>query len=309
MDNNVSRVGESTEPSALNVPNALTVIRLILVPVFLWLCWRGYFADDATWAATWWAFGVFAFAAVTDKVDGYIARSRNLVTNFGKIADPIADKALTLSAFVVLSLIEILPWWFTLLIAIRELGITVLRSILLRRGIVVAASTGGKLKTVLQMGALGLLFIPWYHLALLYPGGLTFFTVMTYAGLVIAGVALAITLWSGAEYLIAGIRLWKEAGESGEAVDSDESAEAEEVAGAEELDDAQELAPAEELSGGSDPADPEESLESVADEGPFVGADTESDGEAQEAAEEPDAADENELPFLTRMERRRREGR
>lgn len=141
----------------LNVPNGLTVFRIVLIPVFVVLYLWG------TVATAWGALAVFILASFTDQLDGYIARKKQLITDFGKLADPMADKALTLTAFVLLSINGPLPyfWIFTVLVAIREVGITVLREILRRRGTVVAASSGGKLKTVLQMALIVGMLVPW----------------------------------------------------------------------------------------------------------------------------------------------------
>ena len=144
-----------------NIANVLTMVRIALVPVFVWLFLQGN--DGTRLAAT----IVFSIAAITDKIDGDLARSRNLVTNFGKIADPIADKALVISAFVMLSSAGAMPWWVTIVIVVRELGITLLRFVMIRRS-VMAASKGGKLKTVLQMTFIIGLLMPWH---LFLPGG------------------------------------------------------------------------------------------------------------------------------------------
>ena len=145
-----------TVPSNWNVPNALTTLRILMVPFFGWaLLVDG--GDSVLWRTVAWA--LFVAAMITDKVDGDIARSRNLVTNFGKIADPIADKALTGMAFVGLSIIGDLWWWVTVLVLVREWGITLLRLWVIRYG-VMAAGSGGKLKTVLQTVALGLFILP-----------------------------------------------------------------------------------------------------------------------------------------------------
>jgi CDP-diacylglycerol--glycerol-3-phosphate 3-phosphatidyltransferase len=143
-------------PSNWNLPNALTTLRILMVPFFGW----ALLVDDGQstlWRCVAWA--LFVAAMITDKVDGDIARSRNLVTNFGKIADPIADKALTGMAFVGLSIIGDLWWWVTVLVLVREWGITLLRLWVIRYG-VMAAGSGGKLKTVLQTVALGLFILP-----------------------------------------------------------------------------------------------------------------------------------------------------
>jgi len=145
-----------TSASAINVPNALTVLRLLLVPIFAWLL----LLDDGQSASLRIAaFVVFLVASLTDFVDGAIARRRNLVTTFGKIADPIADKALTGVALIGLSLLGELAWWVTAVILVREIGVTLLRFWVIRRG-VIPASRGGKAKTVAQMVAIGLYVLP-----------------------------------------------------------------------------------------------------------------------------------------------------
>lgn len=142
--------------SAWNIANALTVFRLLLVPVFV----AALFADgghDDGWR--WAAFGVFALASYTDKVDGQLARSRNLVTAFGKLADPIADKMLTGAALIGLSLLDDLTWYVTVVVMTREVGVTLLRFWVIRHG-VIPASRGGKLKTLLQGLAIGFYVLP-----------------------------------------------------------------------------------------------------------------------------------------------------
>jgi CDP-diacylglycerol--glycerol-3-phosphate 3-phosphatidyltransferase len=141
---------------AMNIANALTVLRIVLVPVFLVVL----FADrgqEPMWR--WFAFAVFAVAMFTDRLDGQIARRYNLITDFGKLMDPIADKALTGAAFIGLSALGELPWWVTVVILVRELGITAMRFVVISDG-VIAASRGGKLKTLLQTLALGLYLMP-----------------------------------------------------------------------------------------------------------------------------------------------------
>lgn len=146
----------ATSVRVLNVANALTALRLLLVPVFIWML----FVDDGmstSWRLA--ATGVFVLASVTDHVDGELARRLHLITDFGKIADPIADKALTGAALVGLSVLGELPWWVTIVVLGRELGVTVLRFWVIRHG-VIAASRGGKAKTMLQSVALGLYLLP-----------------------------------------------------------------------------------------------------------------------------------------------------
>lgn len=143
-------------PSPWNIANALTVFRILLVPVFGWLL-LGESGEDAT--LRFWATGVFILAMVTDRVDGDLARKKGLVTDFGKVTDPIADKALMGMAFVGLSLLGELPWWVTILVLLREWGVTALRFIVIRHG-VMPASRGGKLKTALQSFSLTLYVLP-----------------------------------------------------------------------------------------------------------------------------------------------------
>lgn len=140
----------------VNLPNALTVLRLALVPVFAVLLVQDG-ADDHT--NRYWATLVFALAIITDRYDGLIARRTGQVTEFGKLADPIADKALTGTALIGLSVLALLPWWVTAVILVREVGVTLLRFWVIRHG-VIAASRGGKAKTVVQSLAIGLYILP-----------------------------------------------------------------------------------------------------------------------------------------------------
>ncbi len=142
--------------SVLNVANLLTVVRLLLVPVFAVALFHDG-GHDTTWR--WIAFAIFAVASVTDLVDGELARRRGLVTSFGKIADPIADKALMGTALVGLSILDELPWWVTVVVLVREVGVTLLRFWVIRHG-VIPASRGGKAKTLLQAIAIGLYVLP-----------------------------------------------------------------------------------------------------------------------------------------------------
>lgn len=144
-----------SEAPLVNLPNALTLLRLFCVPIFIWL----YLASSDSVAMGWAADFVFLGAALTDIVDGHLARRDGLVTNFGKIADPIADKLLTGSAFIALSTEGAIAWWITILIIGRELFITALRFYVIRRG-VIPASRGGKAKTASQITAIVALLIP-----------------------------------------------------------------------------------------------------------------------------------------------------
>lgn len=187
-----SKAGSSSS-DIWNLPNILTMLRIVLVPFFVW-----FLLEDNSQHGIWrWAAVVaFAVAIYTDKLDGDIARSRNLVTNFGKIADPIADKLLIGSALVLLSALGELPWWITILILVREWGITALRFFVIRYG-VMPASRGGKLKTVVQTVAIFLYILPLNSFA---PWLVSVaFWVMV--------VALAITVWTGVEYVIEAAKL------------------------------------------------------------------------------------------------------
>lgn len=142
--------GNQQTVSNWNVPNVLTVIRIILVPVFIVLLFLG--PDELSWRLA--ATAVFVVAMLTDLADGYIARKYNLVTDFGKLWDPVADKALTGAAFICLSILGELPWVITVVILLREWGITWVRAAIKKYGVVMAANKGGKAKTLTQTFAL-----------------------------------------------------------------------------------------------------------------------------------------------------------
>lgn len=172
------------EVSNWNLPNVLTSLRILFIPLFVWLVLAGH---------EWWAFGCFALLMLTDKLDGDIARSRGLITNFGKIADPIADKALMTAAFVCINITGALPVWITVVILFREFGITMWRFFLLRQGKVVPASQGGKLKTALQTLAVALYLCP-------LPGW------MDLPSFLVMLAAAFVTVLTGIQYLIDGRR-------------------------------------------------------------------------------------------------------
>lgn len=172
-----------------NLPNIITVIRILLAPIFVWMLLADAGADGPLrWAAA----ALFIIAIATDSLDGAIARSRNLVTDLGKILDPIADKLLTGSALVCLSILGELWWWVTIVILVREIGITVWRMVELSHRNVVPAGRGGKLKTVVQAVAISLFLVPldrllgdWVH----------------WVNWTVMAAALVLTVVSGLEYL------------------------------------------------------------------------------------------------------------
>lgn len=181
--------------SAWNLPNALTVLRIVMVPLFLWLLLS---ESGESAPHRWWAAVVFAVASLTDWLDGDLARRRQLVTTFGKVADPIADKALMGSALIGLSALGELPWWVTVVILVRELGITALRFWVIRRG-VIAASKGGKVKTMLQAIGLLLLILP--------------LTGLLHAlGLWIMYAAVVVTVVTGVDYVFRALQLRRATG-------------------------------------------------------------------------------------------------
>ena len=218
MSENVSRVQRDSKVPMVNLPNVLTVLRLVLVPVFVVLG-----LQSQSWTALWAAFVVFSVAAVTDRFDGELARSWGQITDFGRIADPIADKALTLCGFGLLSYQGYLPWWLTILIAVRELGITAMRAFFLRRGVVVSANQAGKMKTFMQMVALGTLLIPWAYFTVMNEANEGWVVLVIRLGQIFAGVALALTLYSGFMYVVEGVRLMRGADGDEAVVDADEA--------------------------------------------------------------------------------------
>ncbi|RCG32542.1 CDP-diacylglycerol--glycerol-3-phosphate 3-phosphatidyltransferase [Sphaerisporangium album] len=173
--------------SPWNVANVLTVLRLVVVPFFV-VC---MFVDGTGWR--WAALVVFLLASLTDQLDGWLARKYGLITDFGKIADPIADKALIGAALVTLSLLDEVSWWVTGAILVREVGVTALRFAVIRHG-VIPASYGGKVKTVLQIAAIALYILPGVPEPLRWA---------------VLGAAVAVTLVTGADYVVRAVRLRK----------------------------------------------------------------------------------------------------
>jgi CDP-diacylglycerol--glycerol-3-phosphate 3-phosphatidyltransferase len=175
-----------------NIANVLTGIRLVLVPVFLVALFVGD-GHETYWRVV--AFVIFAVAVITDRFDGALARSYGMVTEFGTLADPIADKALIGAALIGLSMLGDLPWWVTAIIMVREIGVTVLRLSVLRHG-VIPASRGGKLKTLVQAVAIGLFVLPLHAL----PSG------WLAAAWIIMWAAVALTVLTGVDYVVSAIR-------------------------------------------------------------------------------------------------------
>ncbi|MBP2458731.1 CDP-diacylglycerol--glycerol-3-phosphate 3-phosphatidyltransferase [Clavibacter michiganensis] len=188
----VWRAGDSPA-SPWNVANVLTIVRILLAPVFVVLLVADEGADGPLRYA---AAALFIVAIATDGVDGHIARSRNLVTDLGKLLDPIADKVLTGAALVMLSVLGELPWWVTIVILVRELGITAYRFAVLRDR-VVAASRGGKLKTVAQAVAISVALLPLWDVV-----GDGMHVVNT----VLMSIALVLTVLSGLDYMRQALR-------------------------------------------------------------------------------------------------------
>lgn len=173
-------LGGADEPHWFNVPNLLTFLRVALVPVILWLLT----VEHET--AQWWAFAVFVFAALTDTVDGWVARRWQGVTAWGQLADPIADKLLIIGALISLAVVQRAPWWAVAVVTAREVAVTVLRVRLVRRlQLVLPASVWGKIKTVAQMIAVGALLVP---------------PLPDVVGRRLLDVAVVLTVWSGLDY-------------------------------------------------------------------------------------------------------------
>ncbi len=188
MKGRVASAGDSPASNG-NLANIITVARILLAPVFVWLL----VADNGELGGLRWAAAaLFILAIATDGVDGSLARSRNLVTNVGIILDPIADKVLTGAALIMLSVLGELWWWVTIVILVRELGITAFRFAVLRKR-VIPASRGGKLKTVAQSIAISLFLVPlWTVLG----------DWVLWLNWSVMAVALVLTVVTGADYLI-----------------------------------------------------------------------------------------------------------
>ena len=184
---------DQSQGSNWNLPNALTTLRIVMVPFFGYALLHDG-GDSITWRLI--AFALFVAAMITDKIDGDIARARNLVTDFGKIADPIADKAITGMAFIGLSIVGDIWWWVTILVLVREWSVTLLRLSILK-DVVMPASQLGKIKTTLQAVALSGLCLPLRQV----DGSLDLIgEILFYVSQVLLAGAVAMTMWSGFEF-------------------------------------------------------------------------------------------------------------
>ncbi|MCL1871465.1 MAG: CDP-diacylglycerol--glycerol-3-phosphate 3-phosphatidyltransferase [Promicromonosporaceae bacterium] len=184
--------------SPWNAANLVTMARIVLVPFFAWaLLAEG--GHTITWRLV--ATGIFLLAALSDRIDGHLARSRNLVTDLGKLLDPIADKTLVGAALILLWLpLRELPWWVPVVVLVRELGITVMR-MFLKRYEVIPASQGGKLKTALQLAAITLFLLPLDHMP----------EAVKVVAWVILSAAIVVTVVTGVDYAIKGWHIHREA--------------------------------------------------------------------------------------------------
>jgi len=175
-----------------NLANFLTGLRLVLVPIFMFAL---FYETGHDFAGRIVAFAIFTIACITDRLDGVLARNYGMATEFGAFVDPIADKALIGSALIGLSILGDLPWWVTVLILTREVGVTLLRVAVIRRG-VIPASWGGKLKTVVQALAIGLFVLPWSELS----------EPFLVAASVMMGIAIVLTVVTGIDYVASTVR-------------------------------------------------------------------------------------------------------
>ena len=180
-----------------NLANVLTGVRLVLVPIFLCALFVGNGHEIAGRIV---AFVIFAVACITDRFDGLLARNYGMATEFGAFVDPVADKALIGSALIGLSMLGDMPWWITAVIMTREVGVTLLRLAMIRRG-VIPASWGGKLKTVVQAVAIGLFVLP-----LEGP-----FRVVAS---VVMGIAIVLTVVTGVDYVAGAVKAGRQVRET-----------------------------------------------------------------------------------------------
>jgi CDP-diacylglycerol---glycerol-3-phosphate 3-phosphatidyltransferase len=182
--------------SVANIANIITAVRILLAPLFLVLLLLDGGTDGVL---RWVAAALFVFTILTDSLDGYLARGRNLVTDVGKLLDPIADKALTGLALVGLSILGELWWWVTVIILVREIAVTVFRFVVVST-VVIPASRGGKIKTWAQAVALSLFLFPIGHVVPAID------TAYSWLGYVVMAIAFVLTVVTGADYFIQAYR-------------------------------------------------------------------------------------------------------
>ena len=175
------------------LPNLITIVRILCAPIFLWMLLADGGADGAL---RWWAAALFIVAIATDGIDGWLARKYEIVTDLGKLLDPIADKVLTGFAFIGLSILGELPWWVTVIVLIREIGITVYRLVVVSDH-VLAAAWMGKLKTVAQALALSLALLPLWTLVGEW---------IWWVNGVFMTIAVILTIASGIDYIVSEVR-------------------------------------------------------------------------------------------------------
>ncbi|MBW8871252.1 MAG: CDP-diacylglycerol--glycerol-3-phosphate 3-phosphatidyltransferase [Leifsonia sp.] len=180
--------GGADRVSNWNLPNAITVVRILLAPLFVWMLLAD--GGDDGWLR-WAAALLFILAIATDGVDGALARRKGLVTDLGKLLDPIADKVLTGGALIALSILQELPWWVTIVILVREVGITIYRFVVIRQG-VIAASRGGKIKTIVQSVAISFALVPLWTI---------FGDWIFWVNGILMTAAVILTVWTGLDYL------------------------------------------------------------------------------------------------------------
>ena len=189
----------------MNLPNKITIARILLVPIMMLMPYIGITAKTS--------FGlpivniiiliIFLVASFTDYLDGHIARRRNIVTNFGKFLDPIADKLLVLAALVMLVEARIIPGWIPIIIAAREFMVSAIRMLVATEGKVIAASKLGKIKTVTQMVAISLAFLDANYFMSFVCGALTGFALILNILMSVAMIlAVIATIWSGVDYFM-----------------------------------------------------------------------------------------------------------
>ena len=189
----------------MNTPNKLSLLRVALIPVLV-LCM--YLPG---WPMVLLSAAVFGAAAYTDYLDGHIARRDNIVTDFGKFIDPVADKLLNLSAMIMLTHVGLLPHWAVIVILARELAVDGLRMVAVGQGRVIAAGKLGKIKTVSQMVLILFLMIVGRLLPVIFPGAAVLLTIVSVIGWIITAWVVAITVWSGVDYFMRNFDVIKNA--------------------------------------------------------------------------------------------------